>query len=318
MASTIHLGKHSGYYRFERSGATWAETDRSLTFWSLTCVAADPDRVARLYVGTAHSGLFVSDDNGRSWQRAHPNVPHLSTASLFANQNQLLVGTVPATLFRRANGGWEELESLRLATHNSCFPPNPELGARTRFLANDPFDPAFLFAGIEVGGMLVSQDGGSNWEPANAGLTDPDVHEVRASRKTPGLVLAACGEEGLFRSENRGGQWQLVNPAGSRRYGTAVVEDSEGHIYAGVTRGRPNTWIRSEGADAAIFRSVDGGRTWQPVVEGLRGGVLDMAAAANGAGVYAGTSDGELLEVGPDGVQTVASHLPCISALAAV
>jgi photosystem II stability/assembly factor-like uncharacterized protein len=315
MASTLHVATHSGYYRFERrADGGWAETARGLTFWSLSCLALD---AGRLYVGTSHSGLFVSDDGGASWQRPNPNVPHLGTASLLAEGGQLLVGTVPATLFRRRDGGWEELDTLRLATDNSCFPPNPELGARTRFLASDPFASGVLYAGIEVGGMLVSQDGGATWQPANDGLTDPDVHEVRASRHTAGLAYAACGEEGLFRGEERGAHWQLVNPPGARTYGTSVVEDAGGCVYASVTRGRPNTWIRAEGADAAIVRSEDAGRSWQLVAEGLRGGVLDMAAPPDDAEVYAGTSDGDLLEVSPGGVRALASHLPCITALAA-
>ena len=127
----------------------------------------------------------------------------------------------------------------------------------------------------------------------------------------------ACGEEGLFRSTDRGAHWRLVNPKGPRGYGTAVTEDRDGRVYAGLARGRPNTWIRSEGADAAIVRSEDGGQTWQPVVEGLRGGVLDLCTAAEGDSVFAVTSDGDLLEVSLDGCRTVASRLPCISALTA-
>jgi len=110
----------------------------------------------------------------------------------------VLVGTVPASLFRAHGDGWEELQAPRLAIGSSSFPPNPELGARTRCLAADPSHAGFLYAGIEVGGMLVSEDGGTTWEPANDGLTDPDVHEVSASRGTAGLAHAACGEEGLL------------------------------------------------------------------------------------------------------------------------
>lgn len=296
MATAVHLATHSGYYQYECQDGSWAQTERALTFWSLSCIAADPDQLGRLYVGTAHSGLFISDDGGHTWARPKPNVPHLGTASILAGADGVLVGTVPASLFRRRSDGWEELKALQLAIGGSSFPPNPELGARTRYLAADP-SQAFLYAGIEVGGMLVSEDGGTTWEPANDGLTDPDVHEVSASRWTAGLAHAACGEEGLFRSTDRGAHWQLVNPDGPRKYGTAVTEDRDGRVYAGLARGRPNTWIRSEGADAAIVRSEDGGQTWQPVVEELHGGVLDLCTAAEGDSVFAVTSDGDLLEV---------------------
>ena len=36
--------------------------------------------------------------------------------------------------------------------------------------------------------MLVSDDSGKSWTPANEGLTDMDVHEILASEQNTGMV----------------------------------------------------------------------------------------------------------------------------------
>src|SRR5262249_60711015 len=138
---------------------------------------------------------------------------------------------------------------------------------------------------------------------------------VRASARRPGRVGAACGE-GVFRSVDRAAHWEEVTPPGPRTYGMAVAEDEGGTVYLGITRGRPNTWVRHERADGAVFRGEHAGARWEPVVEGLRGGVMDLCAAPDGRGVLAATSEGEVLAIDDAGCRTVVSGLPCITALA--
>ena len=313
----LHLATLAGWYRFERQGDGWRQTGRALTYWSASCLAFDPLDDQVVYVGSERSGLFVSRDGGANWARPQPNVPRLSLFSLLAVPGAVLAGSVPAALFRGdARGGpWEELEDVRRGGSTGSFPPNPDLGTRTRFLAQDPHDSERFYAGIEVGGLLVSDDGGAAWRPANEGLSDPDIHQVKASATQPGLVLAACGE-GVFRSADRTEHWEEITPPGERTYGMAVAEDAGGAWYLGITRGRPNTWLRAERADGAIFRSTDGGAHWQPIVEGLRGGVMDLTAAPGGQGVLAATSEGEVQAVDESGCRTLLRDLPCITAVA--
>ena len=80
----LHLATHSGWYRFERKGEAWVQTDRSLTFWQMSCIQVDPENLKRVYIGTEHSGMFVTDDGGKDWTRANPNVPCLTMSSMLA------------------------------------------------------------------------------------------------------------------------------------------------------------------------------------------------------------------------------------------
>ena len=173
----LHLATHSGWYRLERRGEDWVQVDRALTFWQMSCLQVDPDDPRHLYIGTEHSGMFVSMDGGKDWTRAHPNVPCLTMSSMLALSGKLLVGTMPAALYYKANGaGWHELNGVRQGAVGGVFPPNPDFPARTRVLAKEINGASRLFAGIEVAGILTSDDDGQSWQAANEGLTDPDIH----------------------------------------------------------------------------------------------------------------------------------------------
>jgi hypothetical protein len=312
----LHVATYSGWYRFEHREAGWSEVEKALTFWKMTSLQVAPDNPQHVYIATEHSGLFVTQNGGAEWKRAKPNVPRLTTNALLALPGTILAGTVPAALYSASDGGgWRELEGVRLGATGGSFPPSPELGARVRFLAADDEAPRRLFAAIEVGGMLVSDDGGEHWPQVTAGLDDPDVHQILPSAHTKGLVLAACGE-GIYRSLDRGEHWEKVTPPGARTFGSSVTEDGNGWIYVGIALGRPNSWLRRERANAALSISKDGGAHWELVVEGLRGGIMAMCPGIGGQGVFASTSEGDVLSVDSSGSRRIISGLPSITAMA--
>src|SRR5688572_7174304 len=314
--SILHLATHSGWYRFERQGEDWVQADRALTFWQMSCIQVDPDNPRRVYIGTEHSGMFVSDNGGKEWLRANPNVPCLTMSSMLALSGKLLVGTMPAALYCNANGGgWQELKGVRQGAVGGVFPPNPDFPARTRVLAQERNHGERLFAGIEVAGILVSDDDGQTWQATNEGLTDPDIHQILPSRKTSGLVVTACGE-GVARSTDRGNHWEKVTPSGNRTYGNALAEDDQGNIYLGITQDRPRTWTRAGRAKTAIFKSPDGAN-WELLTEKMFGGVMDVCSAPDGDGVLAASADGEVVTVTSSGeTRTILEGLPCITAMA--
>ena len=108
--NALHLATHSGWYRFEQQGEEWVQIDRALTYWQMSCLQVDPDDPKHVFIGTEHSGMFVTKDGGKEWTRANPNVPCLAMASMLALPGKLLVGTMPAALYMTSNGdGWQEI-----------------------------------------------------------------------------------------------------------------------------------------------------------------------------------------------------------------
>ena len=205
---------------------------------------------------------------------------------------------------------------MRAGAHGGSFPPSPELGARTRlYRRRQRKRRADLLPPSKSAVMLVSDDEGRHWTPAVAGLDDPDVHQILPSSRTRGFVVAACGE-GIYRSLDRGEHWEKVTPSGARDFGSAVTEDGTGAIYLGLALGRPNTWLRKQRADAAIFVSNDGGAHWDSATAALSGGVMAMCPAVGGEGVFASTSEGDVLQVDSSGARKIIGGLPSITALA--
>jgi photosystem II stability/assembly factor-like uncharacterized protein len=163
--------------------------------------------------------------------------------------------------------------------------------------------------------MLVSDDAGRQWIAKTKGLDDPDVHQILPSTRTKGLVVAACGE-GAYCSTDRGEHWENITPPGNRTFGSAVAEDGRGTFYLAMALGRPNTWLRKERANATLFVSNDGGAHWDIAVEGLHGGIMAMCPGISGQGVFASTSEGEVLHVDSSESRTIISGLPSITAIA--
>jgi len=315
-AAALHIATYSGWYRFVEQHGQWTQTNKALSFWKMTSLQVDPADAGHIYVATEHSGLFVTHNGGAEWQRAKPNVPRLTTNALLALPGTILAGTWPAALYRMQTGsGWQELEGVRLGATGGSFPPSPELSARVRYLAADDETPRRLFAAIEVGGMLVSDDDGARWTQVSEGLDDADVHQILPSSRHEGVVIAVCGE-GIYRSVDRGDHWQKITPTGARTFGSSVSEDASGTIYLGIALDRPNTWLRDERANAALFVSKDGGLRWDAVIEGVEGGIMAMCPGIGANAIFASTSEGDVLSLDASGARKIISGLPAISAIA--
>ena len=93
-----------------------------------------------------------------------------------------------------------------------------------------------------------------------------------------GAVYAGSFGHGVFRSRDRGGNWEPVGIGVTDPYILSLAVTREGFVYAGTFRG-------------GIFRSRDEGKTWQSVNAGLKRLEVKALMAVNEE-LYAGTGDG--------------------------
>ena len=168
--------------------------------------------------------------------------------------HRLYVGTIGEGLFRSLDGGATFLRACE-----GMF-----VECHVRALAVDPRDPATLYLGSEQG-LFVSTDGADSWSRLPAPLAGLQVWSLLVTVERPGRVLAGTCPARLFRSEDGGKTW--TEPA------VRMVQDCPRILHTRVTAllGDPadpeTVWAGVE--IDGLYRSRDGGRTWQPVGTGL-------------------------------------------------
>ncbi len=151
-----------------------------------------------------------------------------------------------------------------------------------------------LRSNVIVGkGVYKSADGGKSWQhigleqTGNSGAVlihpdDPDLVYVAAI----GNPFAPNPERGVYRSRDGGGSWEQVLYV-SDRTGAVDLEfapDNPNEIYATLWEAERKPWtILSGGQEGGVFKSQDGGDTWQRLTNGLPQGLrgkADLAVSA--------------------------------------
>ncbi len=256
-----------------------------------------------LYAAT-RSGLYRSDDGGDEWH--HLPVPRREVYSVLESPDgtRLYAGTHPAHLYVSEDGGesWRELEGLQqLPSRDRWRLPRHRHEAHVRSLVAHPAVPDRIVAGIEVGGVHVSDDRGKSWEERREGLHD-DIHHVLVCG--PDDYVASTGG-GLYRTTDAGRAWRRLDDDLDHSYFREVFA-TDGRLYAAAARRPPPSWGGERGTDAALFESPDGGESFEavPYPGEPREFVLAWTQLEPGGAVVAGTNAGRLLRRDPDGWHT--------------
>ncbi|MGE5467094.1 MAG: WD40/YVTN/BNR-like repeat-containing protein [Ignavibacteria bacterium] len=271
-------------------------------FWLAPGHAAEP---GVWYAGTSPPGLFRSDDGGDHWQE----VPGFNT------------GLLPG-----------------IRQHIFDIPD----GAIVHSIAVDPRDAGHLYLGISSGGIFESTDAGAHWRALNRGvaadfLPDPqpevghDPHRFALHPLAPDRLYQQnhCG---VYRLDRPGDTWRRIGtslPADIGDIGFPLVlhpHDPE-TLWVFPMDGSRN-WPRTPpGGRPAVYRSRDGGTSWERQDNGLPRKnawwtIKRQAFCADPGeppGLWFGTTSGEVWgsEDGGDSWHPVCQHLPEIYAVEA-
>ncbi len=296
------------------------------------------------------SEVVRSDNLGKTWQTAKKNpgfskksglkldrLWHLE-AGRATDPDDLFVGVAPAALFRSRDGGnsWDEVSALR--AHPTRPRWNPGAGGLClHSIAVDPLNAERMFVGISAVGVFRTDDGGKSWQTANRGTRAgflpnkyPEygqcVHKLLLADPKRSLLFQQnhCG---VYRSADAGVSWTEITKGLPSDFGfpLAIHPHDRDTIYVIPLKGAefrcpPEGKLR-------VFRSRNGGKTWQALTKGLPqkeafSGIYREGMATDScdpAGIYFGTNTGKVFASANDGDSwnVLADNLPPVYSVSA-
>ena len=264
----------------------------------IQCVARDPREPDFLVGGSRHHGVWTSTDGGETWGQVDFPQPDVFSVAVSPVDGALYAGCEPSMLFvsRDHGGSWRELESLREipSAPTWSFPPRPWT-SHVRWIAPSPHDAGLLLAGIELGGVMRSEDGGETWSDHRPGA-QLDCHSLAWHPVAPGRAYEAAGG-GAAWSTDGGATWAAADAGRDRHYTWAVAVDPDDPDRWFVSASTGPFAAHGRGSAEAVVYRWEGDGPWQPLDGGLPRPLdaMPYAIAFLDGRLVMGLSDGTVL-----------------------
>jgi photosystem II stability/assembly factor-like uncharacterized protein len=153
-------------------------------------------------------------------------------------------------------------------------------------VAGVPGDPARFYFGAADGGVWRTDDAGRTWEGLFQDQTVASIGALALAPSRPQVMYVGTGQvtsrydivsgQGVFRSDDGGATWTARGLAESRHIGDLRVDPRDPDVVLVAALGA----IFAPSAERGVFRTQDGGRTWQQVLfHDADTGAVDLASA---------------------------------------
>jgi len=247
-------------------------------------VAGDPSRPLVFYFGAVNGGVWKTTNGGQTWRNVSDGKSDISSVGAIAvaqsDPNVIYVGTGESQpredltygtgVYRSTDGGetWHHLgltdtqqigdvvidprdpDRVWVAAIGHAFGPNAERGI-FRTTDGGRSWKKVLFLNDSTGGMDLTID------PSNPRILFASMWKFQ---RTPWGMNAGGGRSGLWKSADGGDTWKEISfnpgipakPLG--KIGVAISPANPQRVYA---------TIEAPDSSGGIFRSDDGGETWQ-------------------------------------------------------
>ncbi len=206
-----------------------------------------PSQPNVFYVGAVNGGVWKTDDYARTWTPIFDAEPTQSTGAIavaLSDPNVVYVSSGEGLArpdLAVGDGIYKSTDAGKTWTHLAALRDSQGIPA----LAVDPHDANRVFAAVlghpygpnEERGIYLSTDGGQNWEKVLSKGENVGGSDVEIDPSNPQIVYAAMWELRL-------GPWE------------------DGNEYQGTGGG--------------LFKSTDGGKTWNQLTNGLPKGVIQV------------------------------------------
>ncbi len=256
-------------------------------------IAVDPRDTNVMFVGTTHRA-YKSIDGGKTWKIIVNGM--IDDSDVFAieldpRDPDHIVASACSGIYESKNGGelWSKIQGI------------PSKSRRTLAILRNPGKPEIIYAGTTEG-FWMSSDGGKNWRVTTS--RQLEINSITVHADEPDKVFIGTNNYGVLVSEDSGKTFLMTNGGYSTRQTNEIVPDIErsnrlyattintarggGFIFISDDSGR--TWTPSMknvpadlitysilqdklnpntiylGTSAGIYRSVDRGVSWLPIL----------------------------------------------------
>jgi photosystem II stability/assembly factor-like uncharacterized protein len=292
--------EEGGLFRSDNGGQSWTHIEESLTNVSISAVAVAGDGQA-VYVGTGSDGVYKSLNGGQTWTQVSNGLPIDPKTSQYYEIYKITIDPTNANivyalsgdrfyLCRTTNGGasWTRIDGGGLPWD------------RIETFAIHPDNDQWLYVGTNAFGVYKSENMGTNWNEINGNLPPYVVHfPCLAIDPDNNTLYAGSRDYGLYKTVDEGTTWQFIEVGPN-----TVNENWDAYVLAmdPIDKSTMYTYVETvspvQPADDGIYRTFDGGGTWEKVpfheYPGTYRPVREIAVApSNGNVVYVTTQDSE-------------------------
>jgi photosystem II stability/assembly factor-like uncharacterized protein len=259
----------------------------------VTSVTGVPGDRTTYYAGAASGGLFKSGDGGLHWSPIFDDEPVSSVGALAvapSDHNVVWAGTGEPFIRSHISIGWGVYRSTDAGT--TWAKMGLDSTGRIARIVVDPRDADRVFVcaqGHDYGpqpdkGVFRTDDGGKTWQKVlfvdeNTGCSDLVMDPNNPRILFAGfwqLEIHTWGREsggpgsGLYRSDDGGATWKALEGKGLPRkpwgkVGLAMSRANSSRVYALIEVGDGVPWHGKDTQNGRLWRSDDGGVTWQMV-----------------------------------------------------
>ncbi|MDE3230743.1 MAG: exo-alpha-sialidase [Chloroflexota bacterium] len=348
--TVVLLGTKRGFFLYRsRDRVTWDCVSTSLTNTHVYHAALD-QRGGRQRIFAADNGDFFgtflrySDDWGQTWQEPERGIQFAEDTGLSlkniwmiepgrAEQPDVVyAGVDPACLWVSEDAGvtWSVNEAMARHPQRAEWQAGAG-GLCLHTIIPDYSNPERMWLGISAVGCLRTDDNGQTWQYMNKNTRasfQPDIYPEfgqclhrMVQHPTQPNVLYQQNHCGIYKSEDGAANWEDIQRDLPSEFGFPIALD----------RAHPDTAFVIVEGDArcnvgdqfTVYRTQDGGASWQPTTRGLpqgtnvRLGVLRHGMTSDDhdpCGVYVGTNTGQLFVSADSGEEwrLIADYLPSI------
>jgi photosystem II stability/assembly factor-like uncharacterized protein len=146
-------------------------------------------------------------------------------------------------------------------------------GNRVAAVAGEPGNPMVAYAGAASGGIWKTENGGVTWKPIFDHEDVAAIGALAVAQSAHNVIWAGTGEtwlirpyypmgDGVYKSTDAGGHWQHMGLVATGHIGRIVIDPHNPERVFVCALGQAFRPQHERG----IFRTLDGGSTWQQVL----------------------------------------------------